>query len=76
MSARNRKEEEVGKLTGHAEYGENGQLAPFTPQPYTAGIGKIDGRPIAVGGEDYIIKGGSGSGSGRRKGGQGGLTGC
>jgi acetyl-CoA carboxylase carboxyltransferase component len=31
-----------------------------------AGIGKIDGRPIAVVGEDYTIKGGSDSGGGRR----------
>ena len=54
------------KLAGHAEYGENGQLAPFTPHPYVAGIGKIDGRPIAVVGEDYTIKGGSDSGGGRR----------
>jgi len=58
--------QEVGKLAGHAEYGENGQLAPFTPHPYVAGIGKIDGRPIAVVGEDYTIKGGSDSGGGRR----------
>ena len=65
--------QEVGKLAGHAEYGENGQFASFTPHPYVAGIGKIDGRPIAVGGEDCTIKGGSGSGSGRRKGGQGGF---
>ena len=65
--------QEVGKLAGHAEYGENGQLAPFTPHPYVAGIGKIDGRPIAVVGEDYTIKGGSDSGGGRRKGGQGGF---
>jgi len=65
--------QEVGKLAGHAEYGANGQLVSFTPHPYVAGIGKIDGRPVAVGGEDYTIKGGAGSGSGRRKGGQGGF---
>jgi acetyl-CoA carboxylase carboxyltransferase component len=38
-----------------------------------AGIGKIGGCPIAVGGKDYTMKGGSGSGSGWRKGGQGGF---
>src|SRR5689334_11042965 len=65
--------QEVGKLAGHAEYDENGVLKVFTPHPYVAGIGKIDGRPVAVGGEDYTIRGGSGSGSGRRKGGQGGF---
>ena len=65
--------QEVGQLAGRACYGDSGELLSFTPHPYVAGIGKIDGRPIAVGGEDYTIKGGSGSGSGRRKGGQGGF---
>jgi acetyl-CoA carboxylase carboxyltransferase component len=37
------------------------------------GIGKIDGRPVAVGGEDYTIRAGTGFGSDRRKGGQGGF---
>ena len=31
------------------------------------GIGKIDGRPVAVGGEDYTIRAGNGFGSDRRK---------
>ena len=65
--------QEVGKLAGRAKYAQDGKLAAFTPYPYAMGIGKIDGRPVAVGGEDYTIKGGSGSGSGRRKGGQGGF---
>ena len=37
------------------------------------GIGRIDGRPVAIGGEDYTIKGGTGFGCDRRKGGQGGF---
>lgn len=65
--------QEVGKLAGRARYTDDGKLADFTPYPYAMGIGKIDGRPVAVGGEDFTIKGGSGSGSGRRKGGQGGF---
>jgi acetyl-CoA carboxylase carboxyltransferase component len=65
--------QEVGKLAGRAQYNAGGQLTSFVPQPYVAGIGRIAGRPVAVGGEDYTIKGGSGSGSGRRKGGQGGF---
>src|SRR5688572_7326197 len=65
--------QEVGQLAGHADYDENGELKGFTPHPYVAGIGRIDGRPVAVGGEDYTIRGGSGSGGGRRKGGQGGF---
>lgn len=65
--------QEVGKLAGKATYGHAGELAGFVPHPYVAGIGRIDGRPVAVGGEDYTIRGGSGSGGGRRKGGQGGF---
>jgi acetyl-CoA carboxylase carboxyltransferase component len=37
------------------------------------GVGRLDGRPIAVGGEDYTIRAGTGFGSDRRKGGQGGF---
>ena len=37
------------------------------------GIGAIDGRPVAIGGEDYTIRAGTGFGSDRRKGGQGGF---
>ena len=65
--------QEVGKLAGTAAYDAAGQLTGFTPAPYVAGLGKIDGRPVAIGGEDYTIKGGAGYGGQRRKGGQGGF---
>lgn len=65
--------QEVGKLAGTAKYDEAGKLLSFTPSPYVAGLGKIDGRPVAVGGEDYTIKGGASFGGARRKGGQGGF---
>ncbi len=65
--------QEVGKLAGKATYGTNGKLTAFVPAPYVAGIGKIEGRPVAIGGEDYTIKGGAGFGGQRRKGGQGGF---
>ena len=64
---------EVGKLAGRASYDKSGALSGFEPAPYVMGIGKIDGRPIAVGGEDYTIRAGTGFGSDRRKGGQGGF---
>ena len=65
--------QEIGKLAGTAGYDQNGSLTAFTPAPYVAGIGKIDGRAVAIGGEDYTIKGGAGYGGQRRKGGQGGF---
>jgi acetyl-CoA carboxylase carboxyltransferase component len=64
---------EVGKLAGSASYDKNGALSRFEPAPYVMGIGKIDGRPVAIGGEDYTIRAGTGFGSDRRKGGQGGF---
>ena len=64
---------EVGKLAGRASYDSSGKLVAFEPAPYVAGIGRIAGRPIAVGGEDYTIRAGTGFGSDRRKGGQGGF---
>lgn len=64
---------EVGKLAGRARYDEQGQLLEFEPAPYVMGIGRIEGRPVAIGGEDYTIRAGTGFGSDRRKGGQGGF---
>ncbi|MBI3044068.1 MAG: propionyl-CoA carboxylase [Betaproteobacteria bacterium] len=64
---------EVGKLAGRASYGRDGKLAAFEPAPYVMGLGRIDRRPVAIGGEDYTIRAGTGFGSDRRKGGQGGF---
>src|SRR5437868_14744597 len=64
---------EVGKLAGKAIYSE-GKLTAFEPAPYVMGLGAIDGRPVAVGGEDYTIRAGTGFGSDRRQGGQGGFV--
>ena len=47
--------QEVGKLAGHAEYGATASLRRSRQHPYVVGIGKIDGRPVAIGGEDYTI---------------------
>ena len=64
---------EVGKLAGRAVYNPDGTLKSFEPAPYVMGIGNLNGRPIAIGGEDYTIRAGTSFGSDRRKGGQGGF---
>ena len=64
---------EVGKLAGRGTYDAAGQLTKFEPAPYVMGLGRMNGRPVAVGGEDYTIRAGTGFGSDRRKGGQGGF---
>lgn len=65
---------EVGKLAGRGTYDKAGNLVKFEPAPYVMGLGRIDGRPVAIGGEDYTIRAGTGFGSDRRKGGQGGFV--
>jgi acetyl-CoA carboxylase carboxyltransferase component len=64
--------QEVGMLTGSGQY-EDGKLVGVTPAPYVMGIARIDGRPVAIGGADFTVKGGISWGPDRRKGGQGGF---
>ncbi len=64
---------EVGGLTGQGRY-ENGVWVGGTPAPYVMGLASIDGRPVAVGGEDFTVRGGTSWGGFRRKGGQGGFV--
>jgi acetyl-CoA carboxylase carboxyltransferase component len=58
---------EIGPIAGYGETDEEGQLRSFTPANYVLGIGKIEGRPCVVGGEDFTQRGGSPSVSGLRK---------
>ncbi len=64
---------EIGQLAGTARY-VDGKLASVTPAPYVMGLAKIDGRPVAIGGEDFSVRGGMNWGD-RSKGGQGGFSG-
>lgn len=64
---------EVGGLTGKAAY-KDGKLVKVVPAPYVMGLAKIDGRQVAIGGEDFTVRGGTSWGSDRRKGGQGGFV--
>lgn len=64
---------EVGTLAGTGTYDESKRLVSVIPAPYVAGLAKIDGRPVAIGGEDFTVRGGTTFGSARRKGGQGGF---
>ena len=58
---------EHGKGAGGAERDEQGNLTDFTPGNYIAGLGKIDGRLVAIGGEDFTVRGGSPNAAGLRK---------
>ena len=50
---------ELGGLAGDAEYDDQGFLVGFRPSNSIVGIGRIEGRRVAVDADDYTIRGGS-----------------
>src|SRR5579884_3486535 len=50
---------EFGALAGRAEYDTDGNLIAFTPSNFVAGSGRIGGRPVVVGGDDFTVRGGA-----------------
>ena len=44
---------EQGPIAGHSETDENGALRSFAPANYVLGLGRVDGRPCVIGGEDF-----------------------
>lgn len=59
--------DELGPAAGMAERDPEGRLVGFTPANFILGIGRVDGRPVAVGGEDFTLRGGSPNAAGLRK---------
>ncbi len=59
--------EEVGPTAGAGNYDENGELISLDPANFVLGFGKVNGRRIVVGGEDFTMRGGSPSPAGLRK---------
>ena len=59
--------EEIGPTAGAANYNENGELDSFDPANFVLGFGRVEGRRIIVGGEDFTMRGGSPSPAGLRK---------
>jgi len=49
---------EVGGLTGKPAY-EEGRLAAIVPANFVLGTGRIDGRRVVVGGDDFTVRGGA-----------------
>jgi acetyl-CoA carboxylase carboxyltransferase component len=58
---------EQGPIAGYSQRDAEGKLQAFSPANYVLGFGKIDGRPVVVGGEDFTLRGGSPSPAGNRK---------
>ncbi len=59
--------EEVGPAAGAPHHDADGNLVGFDPANFVLGFGKVAGRRIVVGGEDFTLRGGSPSPAGLRK---------
>jgi acetyl-CoA carboxylase carboxyltransferase component len=53
---------EIGSIAGVARYDEEGRLAEFSPANSVTGYGTIEGRPVAVTGDDFTVRGGANDG--------------
>jgi acetyl-CoA carboxylase carboxyltransferase component len=49
---------EIGALAGRATY-EGSELSDFMPANFVMGRGRIDDRPVVVGGDDFTVRGGA-----------------
>src|SRR5436190_112495 len=49
---------EIGALAGKATY-EDGRMVSFVPSNYVVGTGRIDGRRVVIGGDDFTVRGGA-----------------
>lgn len=58
---------EHGKATALPDYDENEEFTGFVPANYVVGFGRIEGRRVVAGGEDFTLKGGSPNAAGLRK---------
>jgi acetyl-CoA carboxylase carboxyltransferase component len=51
--------DETGAIAGVGSYGEEGELESFVPANMVIGRGRIDGRRVAVQGDDFTVRGGA-----------------
>jgi acetyl-CoA carboxylase carboxyltransferase component len=58
---------EVGAIAGKARYAEDGVLEGMIPANFVFGRGRIEGRPVVVGGDDFTVRGGAADASIRGK---------
>src|SRR3954465_34822 len=58
---------EIGALAGRAKYGSDGQIDAFLPANFVFGRGRIEDRPVVVGGDDFTVRGGAAAAACRGK---------
>ena len=49
---------EVGTVAVHERFDPDGNRLPHTASGYVMGLGQVNGRDVAVGGEDFTVEGG------------------
>lgn len=54
---------EAGRLAGRAQYDEDGKLVDFRPSNFVCGRGRVEGRPVVVGADDFTVRGGAADGA-------------
>lgn len=59
---------EYGDAAGTAEVDDAGRAQRFTATNLVMGTGRVDGRPVVIGGDDFTIRGGAYSAAGLKKG--------
>src|SRR6266851_6616679 len=50
---------ETGAIAGKARYDNADALEDFMPANFVFGRGRVDGRPVVVGGDDFTVRGGA-----------------
>lgn len=58
---------EIGTIAGKTTYDEKGEIEDFLPANFVVGRGRIDDRPVVVGGDDFTVRGGAADASIRGK---------
>jgi len=58
---------EIGTLAGRVKYGQGDEIEAFQPANFVFGRGRIEGRPVVVGGDDFTVRGGAADASIRGK---------
>jgi biotin carboxyl carrier protein len=51
---------EIGALTAFVSYDEDGEIVSYAPANFVAGTGRVNGRKIVVGADDFTLRAGSG----------------
>ncbi|MBI4595377.1 MAG: methylmalonyl-CoA carboxyltransferase [Candidatus Tectomicrobia bacterium] len=51
--------QEIGTLAGSSSYSNDGILSSFRPANFVMGLGRINGRRVVVGGDDFTVRGGA-----------------